>query len=98
MYLGSKGRICTVEPDPVRKREPGFQGEVEVEHGDIVVVRTFEAELDLGLKPEGFGFCKSPFKSLDRRLVLTLRQSASPVKSILRQARLEKAPVIRSRL
>lgn len=72
MYLGSKGQISAVEPDQARKKEKFVQGQIDVEHGDIVIVRTYETEMDLGLKPQGFGFCEllsTPFCAIFSPLV-----------------------------
>lgn len=91
MYLGSKGQISTVEPDQARKKEKFVQGQIDVEHGDIVIVRTYETELDLGLKPQGFGFCES-FSTAFRAMFLPLvEKSASRVKYIHRRVRHERA-------
>jgi hypothetical protein len=65
MYLGTKGQISAVEPDQARKKEKLVQGQIDVEHGDIVVVRTYETEMDVGLKPQGFGFCESRRRAFD---------------------------------
>ncbi|KAJ9108574.1 hypothetical protein QFC19_002290 [Naganishia cerealis] len=56
MYLGSRGVIHLIDPEETRKDDKHLQGRVEVQHGDIILIRSFETEVDLGLKPEGFGF------------------------------------------
>ncbi|KAJ9115915.1 hypothetical protein QFC22_005058 [Naganishia vaughanmartiniae] len=56
MYLGSKGYLRVVEPDRPRQPAKQLQGQVEVRHGDITLIKTFHAEVDLGLVPAGFGF------------------------------------------
>lgn len=58
MYVGSRGSVSAAQPE-ARRREKDVQGQIDVENGDIVVVRTLEMEVDVGLKTEGFGFCKS---------------------------------------
>lgn len=58
MYIGSRGSVSAAQPDQARKKDKDVQGQIQVENGDIVVVRTFEMELDLGLKSQGFGFCE----------------------------------------
>ena len=58
MYLGSRGFVVAAQPEQARGKTRDVQGQIEVENGDIVVVRSFEAELDLGLKSHGFGFCE----------------------------------------
>jgi hypothetical protein len=58
MYLGSKGYLRVMEPEKPRKIAKQSQGQVEVRHGDITLIKTFDAEVDLGLVPAGFGFCE----------------------------------------
>ncbi|KAJ9107684.1 hypothetical protein QFC21_001144 [Naganishia friedmannii] len=56
MYLGSKGHVRVVEPERSRKKAKQLQGQLELRHGDITLIKTFDAEVDVGLVPAGFGF------------------------------------------
>jgi hypothetical protein len=79
MYVGSRGSVSAAQPEQARRREKEVQGQIDVETGDIVVVRTFEMEVDVGLKTEEFGFCKSIRQN--RVIRLMSAQSASRGKS-----------------
>ena len=90
MYLGSGGSVVAAQPELIREKARDVQGQIEVENGDIVVVRSFEVELDLGLKSHGFGFCASERYSY-------VRLAADPSRSLHRASDLSRIATRRPR-
>ena len=61
LVLTCLGSECTVK---IRRSGKGKAAEVIMQHGDVLGVQAKEEDIELQLKPDGFGFGRSRFAFL----------------------------------